>query len=117
MSYSRANSVSVVLVIVVAITIVEIHVPRVMSGVLSGRPMAACAVKMRLCSFVTPYIVQTMPRSQPPISEQSSKLSSDVTVIRLRHRNPGFVLVSHAMLQVDVSLHQTMRSAACASFH
>ena len=104
------------LVIVVAVTTVEVHVPRVVSGVLSGRPVVACAVKMRLCSFVTPNIVHTMPRSQPPISEQSSKLSSDVTVIRLHHRNPGFVLVSHAMLQVDVSPRQKTQSAACASY-
>ena len=42
--YSRANNESGVHGIVVAITIVETHVPRVKSGVLSGRPMVACAV-------------------------------------------------------------------------
>ena len=77
--------------------------------------MVASAVIMRLCSFVTPYIVDSMPRSKPPISEQSSKLSPDVAVFRHLHQDPGFVQVSHAMLQVDVSLHQMMLIAACAS--
>ena len=80
--------------------------------------MVACAVYMRLCSFVTPNIVQAMKRSQPPISEQSSKLSPDVavtTIVWQLHQDPGFVQVSHAMLQVGVSLHQKMSIAVCAS--
>ena len=54
MRYSRPNNVVVVvLVVVVGVTIVEIHVPRVVATILRATPMVACCC-LRHCIFVTP---------------------------------------------------------------
>ena len=56
------NNVSVILVVVVGVTIVEIHVPRVVTVVLRDTPMVTAI--LRLCIFVTEGVVS---RSKAPI--------------------------------------------------
>ena len=61
------NNVTVVLVVVVRVTIVEVHVPRVVAVVLSGTPVVAAF--LRFCIFVTATII----KRSFPLDSSSSK--------------------------------------------
>ena len=60
----RPNNVPVVLVVVVGVTIVEVHVPGVVAIVLSTAPLVT-TVFLRLCTLVTEGLFPS--RSKPPI--------------------------------------------------